>query len=249
MTKKPNRQPFHASVITLFPEVFPATLAASLIGRALKEKRWQLDLIDLKQFADKAPSHHIDGTPAGGGAGMVMRPNIVAKAIEAAKEKNPNPLVYLTPAGKPLTQKKAQALSQAEGLILLCGRFEGIDQRVLDVYDAEEISIGDFVLAGGEAAALVLLEALVRLLPDVVGDSSSLDDESFSNPNLLEYPHYTAPREWRGQSIPSVLLSGNHKAIAAWRKEQAHDRTAQRRADLREPKINGGINSKNKKTE
>lgn len=162
-----------------------------------------------------------------------MRPDIAARAINEARQGNPKgKLIYLTPAGAPLKQAKVSALSREEGLILLCGRYEGIDQRVIDVSGAEEISIGDFVLAGAEAAALVLLEAVVRLLPEVVGDKTSLEEESFSSPDWLEYPHYTAPHDWEGHTIPAILLSGNHKAIAQWRLEQAELRTRTRRTDL-----------------
>lgn len=232
MTSQKNK-PFCASIITLFPEAFPATLSVSLIGAALEKEIWQLNVIDLKAFAPKPPSHHIDGSPAGGGAGMVMRPDVAARAIDEARAQNPAArLIYLTPTGKPFTQAKAQELSQAEGVILLCARYEGIDQRAIEARQAEEISIGDFVLAGGEVAALSLLEAVVRLLPSVLGDQNSLNEESFADPNLLEYPHYTAPREWEGKTIPDVLLSGDHKKIASWRKEQAQRRTQKRRPDL-----------------
>lgn len=230
MTSKPSI--FNASVITLFPEIFPANLAASLIGQGRKKNIWALDLIDLKQFAPSPPSHHIDGSPAGGGAGMVLRADIVAAAIDEAKKRQAkSPLIYLTPAGTPFTQQKARTLAQAEGVILLCGRFEGVDQRVLEARQVEEVSIGDFVLAGGEAAALVVLETIIRLLPDITGNPASVEEESFSQ-NLLEYPHYTAPAIWEGKAIPDILLSGNHQAIAKWRKSQAALRTAQRRPDL-----------------
>lgn len=190
-----------------------------------------MDLIDLKQFASP-PSHHIDGSPAGGGAGMVIKADIAAAAIdEARKRQTKSPLIYLTPSGIPFTQQKARFLAQGEGVILLCGRFEGVDQRVLEARQAEEISIGDFVLAGGEVAALAVLESIIRLLPNIAGNPASLEEESF-NQNLLEYPHYTAPAIWEGKAIPCTLLSGNHQAIAKWRKSQAAQRTIQRRPDL-----------------
>ena len=229
----PHPAAWHASVITLFPELFPGPLAASLIGRAADKGLWGLDVIDLKDFAPAdQPSHHIDSPPSGGGAGMVLRADIAAAAIDAAQKKDdPRPLIYLTPSGHRLTQDKVAQFAQERGLVILCGRYEGVDQRVLDARGAEEISIGDFVLAGGETAAMVLLEAIIRLLPGVVGTAASLQEESFAA-GLLEYPHYTRPREWEGRAIPEVLLSGDHAAIRSWRRARAQSRTETRRPDL-----------------
>ncbi|HZP07742.1 tRNA (guanosine(37)-N1)-methyltransferase TrmD [Methyloceanibacter sp.] len=224
--------PWHAGVLTIFPEMFPGPLGLSLAGKALAEKRWTLDVIDIRNFAtDKHRS--VDDTPAGGGAGMVMRADIAAAAIDAARAEMPDgtPTLYLSPRGRTLTQERARALAQGPGVILLCGRFEGVDQRVLDARNVEEISIGDYVLSGGELAAQVLIDACVRLIPGVAGNESSLAEESFAS-GLLEYPHYTRPREWEGRAIPEVLLSGDHKEIAKWRREQAEALTRERRPDL-----------------
>jgi tRNA (guanine37-N1)-methyltransferase len=223
---------WRATVLTIFPEMFPGPLGSSLAGKALAEGRWGLAVIDIRDFAaDKHRS--VDDTPAGGGAGMVMRADIAAAAIDAARaDADPGtPTLYLSPRGQPLTQGRVRALAQGPGAILLCGRFEGIDQRVLDARSVEEISIGDYVLSGGELAAQVLIDACVRLLPGVAGNESSLAEESFAA-DLLEYPHYTRPREWEGRAIPEVLLSGDHKKIAQWRREQAEKLTEQRRPDL-----------------
>ncbi len=229
----PDVAPWQASVITLFPQFFPGPLAASLIGRAADRGLWSLEVIDLKNFAPTDhPSHHIDGPPAGGGAGMVLRADVAAAAIDATKSKDdPRPLIYLTPSGRRLTQEKVAQFVQSQGLVILCGRYEGVDQRVLDARQAEEISIGDFVLAGGEIAAMALLEAIIRLLPDVMGTAASLEEESFTS-GLLEYPHYTRPRLWEGRTIPEVLLSGDHAAIRAWRRARAQSRTEARHPDL-----------------
>ena len=224
--------PWHAGVLTIFPEMFPGPLGLSLAGKALAEKRWTLDVIDIRKFAtDKHRS--VDDTPAGGGAGMVMRADIAAAAIDAARAEMPDgtPTLYLSPRGRTLTQERARALAQGPGVILLCGRFEGVDQRVLDARNVEEISIGDYVLSGGELAAQVLIDACVRLIPGVAGNESSLAEESFAS-GLLEYPHYTRPRGWEGRAIPEVLLSGDHKEIAKWRREQAEALTRERRPDL-----------------
>ncbi|MHA1164257.1 MAG: tRNA (guanosine(37)-N1)-methyltransferase TrmD [Alphaproteobacteria bacterium] len=224
-------KPWTARILTILPEMFPGTLGASLIGRALEQGVWALDVTDIRDFA---PGKHrsVDDTPAGGGPGMVMRADVIGPAVDAAIEKMPGaPLIYLSPRGKPLTQARVRALSRGPGVSLLCGRFEGLDQRVLDARDIEEISIGDFVLAGGEVAACVLIEACVRLLPSVIGDAASLESESFEQ-GLLEYPHYTRPREWEGREIPQVLLSGDHKKISEWRHAQAQKITRERRPDL-----------------
>ncbi len=226
-------KPWRATILTILPEAFPGPLGVSLIGKTRVQGVWALDVIDIRAYAqDKHRS--VDDAPAGGGPGMVMRPDVVGRALDAAKKKSPDaPLIALSPRGTPLTQARVRALSQGPGVSLLCGRFEGVDQRVLDARDIEEVSIGDYVLAGGEVAACVLIEACVRLIPGVVGDAASLDTESFEG-GLLEYPHYTRPRIWEGREIPEVLLSGDHKKIAIWRREQAQKITRERRPDLRE---------------
>ena len=227
----PMTNPWTARILTILPEIFPGPLGASLIGKGLETGVWALDVIDIRDFAsDKHRS--VDDTPAGGGPGMVMRADVVGRAIDAIQEKTPDvPLIYLSPRGKPLTQQRVRELSAGPGVSVLCGRFEGLDQRVLDARNIEEISIGDFVLAGGDVAACVLIEACVRLLPGVIGDGASLESESFEQ-GLLEYPHYTRPREWEGLEIPEVLLSGDHKKIAAWRREMSEKITRERRPDL-----------------
>ena len=223
---------WRATVLTLFPEMFPGTLGLSLAGKALGDGTWSLETIDIRDFAiDKHRS--VDDTPAGGGAGMVMRADIDAAAIDAGRARTApgTPTIYLSPRGAPLTQARARALAQGPGVLLLCGRFEGIDQRALEARDVEEISIGDYVLSGGELAAQVLIDACVRLLPGVAGNEVSLDEESFTS-GLLEYPHYTRPRDWEGRAIPEILLSGDHEKIAKWRREQAESLTKARRPDL-----------------
>ena len=231
--------PWQAKVLTLFPEMFPGPLGVSLAGRALEDRLWQLSTLNIRDFAyDKHRS--VDDTPAGGGAGMVMRADVAAAAIDAAVSNAPNlARIYLSPRGAPLTQERVRNLARDEGAILFCGRFEGLDQRVIEARQLEEISIGDYVLSGGEIAAMVLIDACVRLLPGVIGAEASLSEESFEN-NLLEYPHYTKPRLWEGREIPDVLLSGNHARIARWRREHAQALTRQRRPDLFEGK-NGSI--------
>ena len=221
-----------ATVLTIFPEMYPGPLGLSLAGKALSEGTWQLDTIDIRDFAtDKHRS--VDDTPAGGGAGMVMRADIAAAAIDAARKKAPagTATIYLSPRGTPLTQAGVEMLAHGPGVILLCGRFEGIDQRVLDAREIEEVSIGDYVLSGGDLAAYVLMDACVRLLPGVVGNISTHEEESFAS-GLLEYPHYTRPRAFEGHAIPDVLLSGDHEKIAAWRRQQAEALTKARRPDL-----------------
>jgi tRNA (guanine37-N1)-methyltransferase len=223
---------WRATVLTIFPEMFPGPLGLSLAGKALAEGKWALSVIDIRDFAtDKHRS--VDDTPAGGGAGMVMRADIAAGSIDAARaDAAPGtPTLHLSPRGTPLTQTRVRDLTQGPGAILLSGRFEGIDQRVLEARAVEEISIGDYVLSGGELAAQVLIDACVRLLPGVAGNESSLAEESFAQ-GLLEYPHYTRPRDFEGRAIPEVLLSGDHKAIAEWRREQAERLTRERRPDL-----------------
>lgn len=221
---------FAASVITLFPEAFPGTLGVSLIGKALREGAWSLDTINLRDFG-QGPHKNVDDTPAGGGAGMVIRADVAAAAIDSIPP-NQRPLIYLSPRGQPLTQKMAEEWANGPGLILFCGRFEGLDERVIDARGMQEVAVGDAVLAGGEAAALVLLEACVRLLPGILGNDASVVEESFSD-GLLEHPQYTRPRDWEGRSIPEVLLSGDHAKVEAWRREARERITAQRRPDLR----------------
>jgi tRNA (guanine37-N1)-methyltransferase len=223
---------WRATILTIFPEMFPGALGLSLAGKALAEGKWVLETVDIRNFAtDKHRS--VDDTPAGGRAGMVMRADVAAAAIDAARaDAEPGtPTLYLSPRGTPLTQDRARALAEGPGALLLCGRFEGVDQRVLDARDVEEISIGDYVLSGGELAAQVLIDACVRLLPGVAGNEGSLAEESFAQ-GLLEYPHYTKPREWEGRAIPDVLLSGDHEKIAKWRRGQAEALTKRRRPDL-----------------
>jgi tRNA (guanine37-N1)-methyltransferase len=223
---------WRATVLTIFPEMFPGPLGFSLAGKALAEGKWALSVIDIRDFAtDKHRS--VDDTPSGGGAGMVMRADIAAAAIDIARADaaSGTPTLYLSPRGTPLTQMRVREIAHGPGAILLSGRFEGIDQRVLEARNVEEISIGDYVLSGGELAAQLLIDACVRLLPGVAGNEGSLAEESFAQ-GLLEYPHYTRPREWEGRAIPEVLLSGDHKAIAEWRREQAERLTKDRRPDL-----------------
>jgi tRNA (guanine37-N1)-methyltransferase len=220
---------FAAKVLTLYPEMFPGPLGASLAGRALGNGLWQLDAIQIRDFAtDKHRS--VDDTPAGGGAGMVMRADVLAAAIDASADPA-LPLIALTPRGVPLTQARVRALAVGPGVTLVCGRFEGVDQRLFEGRAIEEVSIGDYILSGGEMAALVLLDACVRLLPGVMGAPSSGTEESFET-GLLEYPHYTRPQMWEGRAIPEVLRSGDHAAIKAWRQAEAEIVTRLRRPDL-----------------
>jgi tRNA (guanine37-N1)-methyltransferase len=219
---------WQATVLTLFPEMFPGPLGASLAGRALENASWTLDAVDIRGFATDR-HRTVDDTPFGGGAGMVLRPDVLDAAIAASNDGRP--LLCLTPRGVPLEQDMVQRLAAGPGVRLLCGRYEGIDQRVIEANDAVEISVGDYVLSGGELAAMVVLDACVRLLPGVMGASASAEEESF-NDGLLEYPHYTRPAEWRGRPVPPVLLSGNHAAIAAWRRDQSIQITRARRPDL-----------------
>jgi tRNA (guanine37-N1)-methyltransferase len=224
--------PWRAAVLTLFPEMFPGPLGTSLAGKALADGKWALHAVDIRDFA--ADRHRsVDDTPAGGGAGMVMRADIAARAIDAARERMPAgaPTIYLSPRGRPLSQARVRELAQGPGAILLCGRFEGVDERVLEAREIEETSIGDYVLSGGELAAMVLIDTCVRLLPGVAGNETSLAEESFAA-GLLEYPHYTRPRDFEGRTIPDVLLSGDHERIAAWRREEAEKLTRARRPDL-----------------
>ena len=219
---------WHASVLTLFPEMFPGPLGQSLAGRALASGLWRLDAQDIR--ASATDRHRtVDDTPFGGGPGMVMRPDVVSAALAATQDSRP--VIYLTPRGRRLAQADVQDLAAGPGVVLLCGRYEGIDQRAVDAAGAQEISVGDYVLSGGELPAMVLLDAAIRLLPGVMGAADSATEESFAN-GLLEYPHYTRPADWDGRAVPPVLLSGNHAAIAAWRRTQAEAITRQRRPDL-----------------
>jgi tRNA (guanine37-N1)-methyltransferase len=224
---------FAATVLTLFPEMFPGPLGVSLAGKALERGTWSLDVLDIR--AHGLGKHRtVDDTPAGGGPGMVMRPDVLAAAIDAAladPAKAGRPLAYLSPRGRVFDQAMARRWAEAGGVTLVCGRFEGVDERVLEARQVEEVSLGDFVLSGGEPAAIVMIDAVVRLLPGVVGDEAVLNEESFSD-GLLEYPQYTRPQNWEGREIPAVLQSGHHAEIAAWRKSRAEDITRSRRPDL-----------------
>jgi len=220
---------WRASVLTLFPEIFPGPLDASVLGRARSEGLWALDTVNIRDFSDNKYGS-VDDTPAGGGAGLVMRTDLLAAAIDSI-DREDRPILALTPRGAPFTQARAQELSEGPGLIALCGRFEGFDERIFAARDVEEVSIGDFVLAGGEIAAMAMIEACVRLIPAVLGSASSLGEESFEG-GLLEYPQYTRPREFEGRAIPDVLLSGDHAKIAEWRRKRCEETTRTRRPDL-----------------
>jgi len=220
---------WRASVLTIFPDMFPGPLGASLAGRARDKGIWSLDPVDLRDYAtDKHRT--VDDTPAGGGPGMVMKPDVIARAIDAVAA-DARPRLLMSPRGTPLTQARVAALAQGPGVVLLCGRFEGVDERVIAGRGLEEISIGDYVLAGGELAAMVLVDACVRLLPGVMGREGSLAEESFAD-GLLEYPQYTRPQVWEDRPIPDVLVGGDHGKVAAWRREAAERLTQARRADL-----------------
>jgi tRNA (guanine37-N1)-methyltransferase len=219
-----------ATVLTLFPDMFPGPLGASLAGKALASGLWQLDARDIR---DAATDRHrsVDDTPAGGGAGMVLRADVLARAFDAVPASEGRPRLLMSPRGAPLTQARVKALSEGPGPIIICGRFEGVDQRVIDARNFEEISIGDYVLSGGEIAAMALIDACVRLLPGVMGNVTSSDSESFSE-GLLEYPQYTRPADFEGRTIPDVLTSGDHGKVAAWRRAEAEKLTKERRPDL-----------------
>jgi tRNA (guanine37-N1)-methyltransferase len=224
-----------ARVITLFPDAFPGTLGLSLTGKALDFGLWRLETLDLREFGD-GKHRNVDDTPAGGGAGMVLRADVVDAALRQASADTPAdpalwPVIYLSPRGRPFDQATARRLAAGQGLTLLCGRFEGVDQRVLDQHRIEEISLGDFVLTGGEIAAQAVLDATVRLLPGVLGNAASTEEESFSD-GLLEHPQFTRPAVWEGREIPAVLQSGNHAEIAKWRRAQSEALTRDRRPDL-----------------
>ena len=219
---------FAATILTLYPEMFPGPLGLSLAGRALGEGRWSLDARNIRDFATDKHST-VDGTPAGGGAGMVLRPDILAAAIDSVPAGRP--LLAMTPRGAPLTQARVRRLAEGPGVTILCGRFEGFDERIFAAREIEEVSIGDYILSGGEMGALALLDACIRLLPGVMGEAHSGVDESFET-GLLEYPQYTRPYEWEGRTIPEVLRSGDHARISAWRKHMAETETRLRRPDL-----------------
>jgi tRNA (guanine37-N1)-methyltransferase len=219
---------WRASVLSLFPAMFPGPLGQSLAGRALETGLWALDVTNIRDFA---PDRHrtVDDTPFGGGAGMVLRPDVTDAAVASVMDERP--IICLTPRGRRFSQADARSLASGHGLVLLCGRYEGIDQRVIEARGMQEFSIGDYVLSGGELAAMVLLDSIVRLLPGVMGAAESAAEESFSG-GLLEYPHYTRPAEWQGRRVPDVLLSGHHAAVAAWRQAESERITRQRRPDL-----------------
>lgn len=226
---------FSADVVTLFPELFPGPLGASILGRGLSEGLWALSATQLRDFATDR-HRTVDDTPSGGGAGMVLKPDILARAIDTVSpEGDARPRLLMSPRGVPLDQARVRQLAAGPGVVIVCGRFEGVDQRIIEARGLEEVSIGDYVLAGGEVAAMVLLEAVVRLLPGVLGAAESQVEESFES-GLLEYPQYTRPQVFEGQEIPAVLTSGDHGRIAAWRRAEAEKLTAARRPDLLGPK-------------
>ncbi len=218
-----------ATVLTLFPDAFPGPLGVSLIGSARRDGLWRLETVDIRDFSTHK-HRAVDDAPAGGGPGMVLRPDVAAAAADAVDLQG-RPLIYLSPRGRPFRQSDAKAWAAGPGLVLFCGRFEGLDHRVIEARGMEEVSVGDFVLAGGEAAAQAMIEACVRLIPGVLGEAASLAEESFEG-DLLEAPHYTRPRVWEGREIPDVLLSGDHAKIARWRREQSEDITRRTRPDL-----------------
>ena len=221
-----------ASVLTLLPDAFPGILGDSLLGRALKDGLWQLSVTDLRTYGE-GRHRTVDDTPAGGGAGMVLRADILDRALRdvRAGTRGRNPLIYLTPRGRPMTQALMRTLAAGDGVTLLCGRFEGVDERAIEAWDMIEVSLGDFVMTGGEIAAMALIDATVRLIPRVLGNQASVEEESFSH-GLLEHPQYTKPADWKGRAIPEVLLSGHHARIADWRRAQAERLTKERRPDL-----------------
>ena len=227
---------WRASVLTIFPEMFPGPLGQSLLGKALAAGIWSLDAVDIREFAtDRHRS--VDDVPFGGGAGMVMRAEVIDRAVEAVRPADdPRPLLYMSPKGVRFDQTTARELAAGPGCVILCGRYEGVDERVLEKHRFREVSLGDFVMTGGEIAAMALLDATVRLLPGVVGTAASLEEESFAR-GLLEYPHYTRPQTWQGRPVPAVLLSGHHGRIRAWREAMALDLTRRRRPDLLDPEV------------
>jgi tRNA (guanine37-N1)-methyltransferase len=220
--------PFRATILTLFPEMFPGTLGHSLAGKALKDGKWSFDAVDIRSFAtDKHRT--VDDHPAGGGAGMVLKPDVLARAIDGSRHQGPR--LLMSPRGTPLSQALVRELAAGPGCMIICGRFEGVDQRVIEARQLQEVSVGDYVLSGGEPAAQVLLDAVIRLLPGVMGHEQSHAEESFED-GLLEHPHYTKPNLWEGLEIPSILMSGDHKAIARWKAAQRAELTRARRPDL-----------------
>ncbi|MFQ5974511.1 MAG: tRNA (guanosine(37)-N1)-methyltransferase TrmD [Alphaproteobacteria bacterium] len=230
----PRQQPWRAIVLTIFPEMFPGPLGESLVGKALEAGRWTLAAFDIREFA-RDRHRSVDDVPFGGGPGMVMRPEVIDAAMAAAVDPG-LPIIYLSPRGRRLDQSRVRGLAGGAGAVLLCGRYEGIDQRVLDAWNVEELSLGDFVLSGGELAAMTVIDAVVRLLPGVIGEVESLAEESFER-GLLEYPHYTRPRRWRDRGgnereVPEVLVSGHHEKISEWRRAQSEKLTRDRRPDL-----------------
>jgi len=225
----PVNKAWTATVLTLYPEMFPGPLGHSLAGKALERGLWRLETVDIRDFA-RDKHRTVDDAPFGGGPGMVLRPDVADAAIAAAAGR-PGPLIHLSPRGRRLDQERVKTLAAGPGIRLLCGRFEGIDERVIEAHHVEELSLGDFVLSGGEPAAIALIDACVRLLPGVIGDAETLDEESFAA-GLLEYPHYTRPQEWHGKTVPEVLVSGHHEKVRQWRKAQAETATRERRPDL-----------------
>ena len=222
-------KPWKATILTIFPEMFPGPLSESIAGNALEEGKWSLETVNIRDFAtDKHKT--VDDKPFGGGAGMVMCPDVLGEAIDSIKE-SVDRVIYMSPRGKPLTQEKVDELTGESHIGILCGRYEGIDQRVIEEYDIEEVSIGDYVLSGGEIPALVLIDACVRKLSGVIGNAATLDEESFAS-GLLEYPHYTRPAEWRKREVPDVLVSGDHSKIEKWRTCKSERLTKERRKDL-----------------
>ena len=221
-----------ANILTLYPDIYPGYLGYSLLGKALQKKIWELNIYNLRDFGE-GKHKVVDDKPFGGGAGMIIKPDILGNAIEKTLIKNHDQqkLVYLSPKGKPFKQVDAEKFSQSNGVSILCGHFEGIDQRIIDIYEIEEISMGDYVLTGGEVASFAFLDAIIRLLPGVLGNEISIKDESFSD-NLLEYPQYTKPQEYKNIKVPDVLLSGNHEKIAEWRREKSIEITEKNRPDL-----------------
>lgn len=220
---------FRASIITLYPDMFPGPLGMSLAGNALEDRKWELETIHLREFGE-GKHKRVDDTPAGGGAGMVLKADILGNAIDSIGVNN-RPRLLMSPRGKPLTQKRVRELAEGDGAVIICGRFEGVDQRVIDARNLEEVSIGDYILSGGEPAALVMLDAIIRLLPGVMGNDDSGTHESFER-GLLEHPHYTRPQTWEGMTIPDILTSGNHKLIEEWKEAQSRLLTEERRPDL-----------------
>lgn len=227
---------FLATVLTLYPDMFPGALGLSMAGRGLEDGLWSLEARDIREHAiDKHAS--VDDTPAGGGPGMVLKPDVLARAIDAAgTDDDTRPRLLMSPRGRPLTQDYVRELATGTGIIIVCGRFEGVDERVIEARGLTEVSVGDYVLSGGEPAAHIVLDAIVRLLPGIMGNEASAGDESFEH-GWLEHPQYTRPREWEGLEIPPVLLSGDHAAIARWKQEQSEKLTRERRPDLIRPKV------------